>query len=203
MSQQRLTPCPAKRPLRGQPDATRERLLTAAAALFNRHGYHGTDSNRIAKAAGYATGTFYKHFRNKRQAFLAAYQRWATDEWGAVQAELVQHHPPEQLARRLVHLAIAFHTRWRGLRASLHELLFTDARVKRFCCEQRRQQIDLMAALRAAQGWRPRAREEDAVLLFSCERTYDAIARGELEASGLGRAMVVEAMVRKVSEALG
>ncbi|HEY6331387.1 MAG TPA: TetR/AcrR family transcriptional regulator [Blastocatellia bacterium] len=193
----------AKRPLRGLPADTRERLVAAAAELFNRHGYHGTDSNRIANAAGYATGTFYKHFKDKREAFLAAYEKWSAEEWNAVQAEIAEPCSPDQLAGRLVSLAIGFHTKWRGLRASLLELLFTDAKVKRFFCEQRRNQIDLMAALRAAQGWQPRPREDDAVLLYCCDRTYDAIARGELEAIGLDRAMVIEAMVRTVSKALG
>jgi AcrR family transcriptional regulator len=193
----------AQRPLRGAPDETRERLLTAAMELFNRHGYHGTDSNRIAKAAGYATGTFYKHFKDKREAFLAAYERWAAEEWNAVRAELAARHPPDQLARRLVNLSVDFHTRWRGLRASLHELMFTDARVKQFCCRQWRKQIDLMAELRSAQGWQPRTREDDALLLYSCERTYDGIAREEPQAMGLNRNKVIEAMIHKVREALG
>jgi AcrR family transcriptional regulator len=192
-----------KRPLRGQPDDTRDRLLAAAAELFNRHGYHGTDSNRIAKAAGYATGTFYKHFKDKREAFLAAYERWSAEEWKAVEAEIAERRSPDELARRLVQLSIDFHTKWRGLRASLLELLFTDERVRRFWCVQRCAQMDFMAALRASRGWRPRTREDDAVLLYSCERTYDGIARGELEATGLDRGMVVEAMVRRVVDALG
>ena len=50
------------RPKRGQSADTRERLVAAAAAVFNRDGYHGTDSNRLARAAGYAPATFYKHF---------------------------------------------------------------------------------------------------------------------------------------------
>ena len=193
----------AKRPPRGLPADTRERLVAAAAELFNRHGYHGTDSNRIAKAAGYATGTFYKHFKDKREAFLAAYEKWSDEEWKAVQVEIDEPRSAEELARRLVNLAIGFHTKWRGLRASLLELLFTDPKVKGFFCDQRRRQIDFMAALRAARGWKARAREDDAVLLYCCDRTYDAIARGELPASGLNRTLVIEAMIRRVSESLG
>src|SRR5271156_3794515 len=34
----------ADRPRRGAPAQTRDRLVTAAAALFNRAGFHGTDS---------------------------------------------------------------------------------------------------------------------------------------------------------------
>ena len=192
----------AKRPLRGAPENTRERLLAAAAELFNRHGYHGTDSNRIAAHAGYATGTFYKHFKDKRSAFFAVYRGWSAELWNAIQAEIAQPRPPEEIARRLVSLSITFHTQWRGLRASVLELTFTDAGVRRFCHEQRRNEIELIAAMRVAHGWRPHPPEEDAVLLFSCERTYDGIARGELEALGLDRNMVIETMVRRIVEAL-
>src|ERR1700752_2615921 len=74
------------RPRRGKPSDTRARLVTTAAAVFNRVGYHGTDSNRLARAAGYAPATFYKHFAHKRAIFLAAYEAWVTAEWEAIRA---------------------------------------------------------------------------------------------------------------------
>ena len=37
---------------RGSPDETRARLVAAAADEIERAGYHGTDTNRIARAAG-------------------------------------------------------------------------------------------------------------------------------------------------------
>lgn len=186
------------RPLRGTPAQTRERLVDAAAELFNRFGYHGVDSNRIAKEAGYAAGTFYKHFSDKRDAFLAAYENWARSEWEAVRAELDAGGTTEEIARRLVAVAVSFHSRWRGLRASLLELVFADAEVRRFYRAQRRQQIVLMAEIRAARGGKVHTREEDAIHLYTCERTYDAIAGGELEALGLSRETILEAMVQQV-----
>jgi AcrR family transcriptional regulator len=188
----------AVRPRRGSPDATRERLVAAAADLFNRFGYAGTDSNRIAQAAGYATGTFYKHFQNKMEIFLAAYEMWVSTEWKAVERELSVGGKPEEIARRLVDMAIEFHTRWRGLRASLLQLVFSDATVRKFHRAQRRRQLDVMAELRAGIGGRRHRREEDAVHLFTTERTYDAIANGEIEALGLKRDVIVETMVREV-----
>src|SRR6185436_13894580 len=120
------------RPRRGSPEQTRERLVAAAAELFNTVAYHGTDSNRIAKKAGYSVGTFYKHFTDKREAFLAVYETWVVAEWKAVEAELTAGGAPRSIARRLVSLTLDFHTRWRGLRASLLELVFSDAEVRRF-----------------------------------------------------------------------
>src|SRR5580698_4604324 len=89
------------RPRRGTPEQTRARLVATAAEIFNRDGYRGTDSNRIAKEAGYATGTFYKHFKDKREAFLAVYEGWVTSEWRAIDEELSVGREPEVTARKL------------------------------------------------------------------------------------------------------
>jgi AcrR family transcriptional regulator len=198
MSNRRKKAPKADRPRRGTPEQTRARLVDTAGEIFNRVGYHGTDSNQIAKEAGYATGTFYKHFKDKREAFLAVYEAWVTSEWSAVDTELSSGRNPEETARRLVKLSIDFHTRWRGLRASLIELVFTDEEVRRFYRSQRRRQLDVIAQLRHRLGIPPGRREDDAILLFTTERTYDAIGQGELQALGLDRDIVVEAMVEKV-----
>jgi AcrR family transcriptional regulator len=190
------------RPRRGTPAHTRERLVAAAAILFNRVGFHGTDSNRIAREAGYSTGTFYKHFKDKREIFLAAYETWVASEWKAVAAELSAGGTPEAIARRLVNLSVEFHSRWRGLRASLLELVFTDGHVRRFYRWQRRRQLDVMAEIRANIKVPPRSREEDAIHLFTTERTFDAIAQGELRDLGLSRKVIIEAMIAKVLSVL-
>ena len=190
------------RPRRGSPADTRERLVASAARLFNQVGYHGTDSNGIAKEAGYSTGVFYKHFQNKREIFLAAYQTWVASEWGAVGVELSSAGSREAVARRLVALSVKFHTKWRGLRASLIELVFTDAKVRRFYRDQRRRQLDLMAELRVSLGTKRRGREWDAVHLYTIERACDAMAQGELRDLGLSLGAMVEVLVKRVVEAL-
>ena len=190
------------RPLRGSPSDTRARLVEAAADVFNRSGFNGTDSNRIAAEAGYSTGVFYKHFKDKREIFLAVYEGWVSSEWKAVAAAVDQGGTPEEMARRLVMLAIEFHTRWIGFRASLHQLILTDAQVRRFYCKQRKRQLDVMAELRAGLGIPPQKREDDAILLFTTERTYDAVARGELRDLGVNREAIIDAMIQKVQASL-
>ena len=116
---------PARRPTRrlsperGVAADTRDRLIAAAATVFNRDGYHGTDSNRLARAAGYAPATFYKHFPDKRTILLAAYEAWVTTEWQAIGAALRAASSPAERAERIVDLVLAHHRRWKGLRASL------------------------------------------------------------------------------------
>src|SRR4051812_9867208 len=61
---------------RGKPPVTRERgagreaLLEAARAEFDESGFEGTDTNRIARRAGYAPQTFYRHFTDKTAIFI-------------------------------------------------------------------------------------------------------------------------------------
>src|SRR5262249_10881133 len=104
----------ASRPRRGVPHETRARLITAAADLFNREGFYGTDSNQIAKAAGYSTGVFYKHFKDKREIFLAAYEQWSIAEWKQVAAVIASGASGRELAQQLVLMFIEVHTEWRG-----------------------------------------------------------------------------------------
>ena len=190
------------RPRRGAPHETRGRLVAAAAGVFNRVGFYGTDSNQIAKAAAYSTGVFYKHFKDKREIFLAAYEQWSTAEWKQVTAVLDCGGSERDLANRLVHMFIDVHTEWRGLLASLRQLAVTDATVRRFHRRQRKRQLDWMAALRAKRHVRPRRREQDLVYLWTTERTFDAIAQGEVRDLGLDRTRVIEAMVERTLEAL-
>src|SRR5215471_8556601 len=90
----------ARRPLRGVPQETRGRLIAAAADLFNRSGYYGTDSNRIAQAAGYSTGVFYKHFKDKREVFLAVYEQWSIAEWKKVATIMSSGGSDREIARQ-------------------------------------------------------------------------------------------------------
>jgi AcrR family transcriptional regulator len=50
--------------------AKRERLKKAALHLFGENGYEGTSIEEIARRAQLAVGTFYQHFRSKRQLLL-------------------------------------------------------------------------------------------------------------------------------------
>lgn len=47
-----------------------ERLRRSASVLFVREGYHQTRPQDICRHAGLANGTFYLHFKDKREAFL-------------------------------------------------------------------------------------------------------------------------------------
>ena len=50
---------------------SRQRLLAAARRLFIEQGYHATRPQDIARAADVGYGTFYLHFADKQECFLA------------------------------------------------------------------------------------------------------------------------------------
>jgi AcrR family transcriptional regulator len=63
-----------------QADLTRERLARAAFELFTTQGYHTTTTTDIARKAGVAEGTIYRHFASKQQLLNELYRgatRWA------------------------------------------------------------------------------------------------------------------------------
>lgn len=52
-------------------ESTQERILQAARLLFGRLGFEGTTTAEIARSAGIAEGTIYRHFRDKKELFVA------------------------------------------------------------------------------------------------------------------------------------
>lgn len=66
----------------GAADLTRQRLIRAALELFTTRGYHDTTTAQIAKKAGIAEGTIYRHFASKQHFVNELYraaQRWAAN----------------------------------------------------------------------------------------------------------------------------
>lgn len=196
----------AGRPRRGTPQGTRERLVAAAAEVINRVGYFGTDSNAIARAAGYSPATFYKHFVDKRAILLAAYEGWVSSEWRHI-GERVRHATgggnSPRVARDLTAWIVAHHRRWRGLRASLLGLVGADPLVRDFYVQRRVDQLEVLRALRGGRAARRGEREADAMLLFTFERTCDAIAGGEAEALGLDGEALQTRLVDLLAARLG
>ncbi|MGH7567900.1 MAG: TetR/AcrR family transcriptional regulator [Gemmatimonadales bacterium] len=63
-----------------QADLTRQRLVRAALELFTAQGYHVTTTPQIARKAGVAEGTIYRHFDGKQHLLNELFRgaaRWA------------------------------------------------------------------------------------------------------------------------------
>jgi AcrR family transcriptional regulator len=150
----------------------REKLIEAAQLEFEEHGFDGTNSNAIAKRAGYAPQTFYRHFDDKRAIFLAVYNQWAAAEVRDVSVA----GTPEAIADAL----IRHHRTHRVFRRSLRALTVSDPEVGKARANAR---IDQMKAITKQLG-KPGTAPLLAGIL-KIERLCDAIADGEFTACGI------------------
>ncbi len=158
---------------------TGDLLIRAAADEFRDHGFAGTDSNKIARRAGFAPQTFYRWFKDKTAVFLAAYRLWE-DEERRVLGDLVRRGADEAT---LVEATIGHHREHLRFRRSLRALSLEDATVRRARAESRLRQV-----ARIVRGGAGSALTEEAVAvrLLQIERLADALAEGELADMGLG-----------------
>lgn len=173
--------------------AAREALIEAAANEFNESGFEGTDTNRIARRAGYAPQTFYRHFKDKADVFIEVYRTWMNDEFRQVGA--TSKRGPIAASNVL----IRHHTEYRGFRRSLRALSITDPSMGAARTENRRQQL----ALFAKGPYASLDRRAQVALLLCIERIADAAADGELADLGLSatsQAKLLAEVVAKLSE---
>jgi len=169
---------------------TRDRLIDAAARAFRAHGYAGTDTNRIAARAGFAPQTFYRHFKDKLEIFLAIYRRWE-DEEAAVVTSLVEKRAG---ARALAEAIVAHHRAYLLFRRSLRQLSVENPQVRKARAQSRLRQMEKAIAL-AGRG----TVETLAPILFQIERLSDAIAEGEFADLGVAEDAGLDALARLLS----
>jgi len=169
---------------------TRDRLIDAAARAFRAHGYAGTDTNRIAARAGFAPQTFYRHFKDKLEIFLAIYRRWE-DEEAAVVTSLVEKRAG---ARALAEAIVAHHRAYLLFRRSLRQLSVENPQVRKARAQSRLRQMEKAIAL-AGRG----TVETLAPTLFQIERLSDAIAEGEFADLGVAEDAGLDALARLLS----
>ena len=183
----RKTEQPA-RAVRASSAETRAKLTAAAAREFNQHGYHGTDSNKIARRAGFAPQTFYRWFRDKTEVFLAVYRLWEEQERDML-AKLIAARAP---AGDLVDAAVAHHRAYRTFRRSLRTLSYDEPEVRQARAQSRLRQIEnIKAWIKPART----ATAEIATILLQMERLSDALAENEFADLGLDEKTARAALV--------
>jgi AcrR family transcriptional regulator len=150
----------------------RECLLEAARLEFEEFGFDGTNTNAIAKRAGYAPQTFYRHFPDKTAIFLAVYQSWAIFEMRSVLEA--------KAADEIANLLLNHHRAYRRFRRSLRTLTVTNQSVAQARAQSRLKQINAYAAKLGStdSAW-------ILSMILKVERLCDAIVDGEFEACGI------------------
>jgi len=175
--------------------------VEAAAEIFNTVGYFGTDTNRIAKAAGYTPGSFYTHFPDKRAIFLEVYQQWVDTELvdiaAGVQSQDANRH--ERLARTI----LEHHRRWKTFRASLRALYAVDAHVRKVRLAQRLRQVELLIRLVKEKGREPPGKARVYADLLAVEMICDAIADGDIKQIGIRDSDMFRILVENIGARRG
>ena len=172
--------------------STQDRLVEAAAAEFRERGFDGTDSNKIARRAGFAPQTFYRWFKDKTEVFVAVYRHWEEEERRFV-GDLIRRQAGDTA---VIEAAVRHHRDYLHFRRSLRALSLQDPVVRKARAESRLRQIERLA--RTA----PNAltRDDIAVRLLELERLSDALAEGELADMGLDEAAARRRLLQILGE---
>lgn len=163
---------------RGQRGETRARLLEAAAAEFNDAGFDGTDTNRIARRAGFAPQTFYRWFEDKIAIFIEVYHAWQAEE-AAVLGTLIAASAPDEA---IIEACVTHHAKHLRFRRSLRNLSCEHPRVRAARAQSRQRQVDYLSGLG---GHAAESNAEIAAVLLQLERLSDALAEGEFRDMGV------------------
>ncbi|MET8118491.1 TetR/AcrR family transcriptional regulator [Micromonospora sp. NPDC005189] len=117
----------SSRPLRADARRNREALLTAAREAFlnSEADAHVED---IARSAGVAVGTLYRHFET-REALIEEVYRQEVDELCAAPAELLDRHAPDEALRRFLLLLVEHAAVGKGMAVALGSIMATDSPV--------------------------------------------------------------------------
>ncbi|MFG2076420.1 TetR/AcrR family transcriptional regulator [Nonomuraea maritima] len=118
---------PAPRPLRADARRNREALLSAA-----RQAFLGGDTDAhvedIARSAGVAVGTLYRHFET-REALIEEVYRKEVDDLCAAPGVLLDQHTPEEALRRFLLLLVDHAAVGKGMSIVLESIMATDSPV--------------------------------------------------------------------------
>ena len=87
---------------RGARSSRREVILLAAIPLFSERGYGGVGVDEIGAAAGIAGPGVYRHWRNKEEILVAAFNRWQQLASSGVNQALNAGGTPEDIVASLV-----------------------------------------------------------------------------------------------------
>ena len=167
----------------------RAELLKAAQLEFEDHGFDGTQTNAIARRAGYAPQTFYRHFPDKKAIFLANYLDWAQAEaQGLAKADTIT---------AMIDTLLSHHVAHRLFRRSLRQLTSTDPEVAAIRAQSRQQQMSALTS-----RFPHLSNLEALTLIFTLERLCDAWAEGEFEACGISKEQARSSMSAILTSAL-
>jgi AcrR family transcriptional regulator len=162
-----------------------EAFLATARTEFLRHGFDGTDVNRIARRSGSSPTAFYRLFKDKTDIFIAIYRDWSDAERRALSRLLARNAP----AREIAQACVDRHRIHAPFRRSVSQLAREDPRMRRAVAEAR------LATLASFKDWTADPCGDHGALAFDLirfEQIAIALAEGDLTDMGFDDAVARE-----------
>ena len=153
-------------------------LIDAAKKEFQQHGFGGTDTNKIARRAGFSPRTFYRWFDDKTAIFLAVYIAWVDEEYSRLDALRAQGASESAF----IDSVIAHHRAYHIFRRSLRQLTVEDSQVRAARATSRLEQIE---RIKSRYQPLPLTTAKIALFLLQYERLCDGLADGEFSDLGV------------------
>ena len=173
-------------------ESTAERIVNAAMAEFCECGYFATDSNKIARRAGFAPQTFYRWYQDKTEAFLAAYKQWSNQEIQLLAMLPLDTVPSEQI----IDTVVKHHRAYVLFRRSLRQLSVEHPAVRQARAENRLKQL---AFFQSRLGFVENQKGEIIATMLQIERLADALAEDEFLDLGVQEMEIRSVMVSLVN----
>jgi AcrR family transcriptional regulator len=108
----------------------RERLKEAGLSLFGETGYESTSIDAIARRANLATGSFYQHYRSKRQLLIALMDE-LIEKLSRIEFQPQPAADVRAMVRELLSLAFSHDLRSLGAYRAWQEAALTDSDLAR------------------------------------------------------------------------
>jgi AcrR family transcriptional regulator len=111
-----------------------EALLDATAQVLVKSGYEGTNTNRIAEAAGVSVGSLYQYFPSKEALVAELVERHSEQMWALIleNTTSVMREPLPIAARHVIRALFAAHAVEPRLHKVLHEQMPRVGKLRKF-----------------------------------------------------------------------
>ena len=168
-------------------ERTRRQILEAGAELFSREGYHATSSKKIARAAGISVGSFYNHFRDKKDLLLAVHREHVEKVHETILATLQDadfaggQRGGRALVEEIINQTLRVHSLSPELHRQMIALRYTDEDVARVVAQEDRRVADMLVRM-LSEGGALRVEDVEAaawVVLASVEEIIHSIKMSE------------------------
>lgn len=147
-------------PKQKRAELTRQRLIEAGTRLFSRDGFHATSSKKIAREAEVSIGSFYNHFKDKKDLFITIYQDHVERVHQMIFDALKDGGFAEgttdgrQLVQMIISQTLQLHTLSPELHREMTVLQYSDEEMKGIAARENervvRMVVDLLASNRGA-----------------------------------------------------